>query len=92
MAKKKLKVKIHFDAQHFRADGSWARNGSNQCVYTWPTAEGARRRVDQEGSPVSGDIIKVWKLTMNPSLDIWGKPSGSYIVTQKELISEEVVA
>lgn len=90
MAEKK--VKINFDAQHFRADGSWARNGSNQCVYSWPSAEGARRRVDQEGSPISGDIIKVWKVTMNPSLDIWGKHNGSYIVTQKELISEEVVA
>jgi hypothetical protein len=89
---KKLKVKIMFDAEHRRSDGSWARNGIGRCVYSWNSAEGARLRVDQEASVAPGDTIKVYKLTMNPDLDIEGRQNGSYTVAQRELISEEVVA
>lgn len=92
MAGKKLKVKIMFDAEHRRSDGSWARNGSGQCVYSWNSAEGARLRVDQEASVTTGDTIKVYKVTSNPDLDREGRQSGSYTVVNKELISEEVVA
>lgn len=92
MAEKKLKVRIMFDAEHRRSDGSLVRNGSGQCVYSWNSAEGARLRVDQEASVAPGDTIKVYKLTMNPDLDREGRQSGSYTVVNKELISEEVMA
>jgi hypothetical protein len=89
MAEKKLKVKVMFDAEHRHSDGSWA-NERGRCVYSWHTAEGARARVDEEASVISGDIIKVYKRTMKP--EICRNGIESCTVVQSELISEEVVA